>query len=47
MDEKKIEQAALEAMYQYRMTTGSDDLSKLIVKAVSAAIAEYDRQKNA
>lgn len=47
MDPKKIEQAALEAMRRYRMATGSDDLPHLIAKAVAAAIAEYDRQKNA
>lgn len=47
MNQKKIEQAALEAIRRYQITTGHDDLPQLIAKAVAAAIAEYDHQKNA
>lgn len=45
MDTSKIEQAAKEAAIRFQRSTGSDDLVKIIAKAVAAAIAEYDRQK--
>lgn len=47
MDQKKIEQAALEAIRRYQITSGRDDLPQIVAKAVAAALAEYDRQKNA
>lgn len=46
MDTSKIEQAAKDAAIRFQRTTGSDDMVKIIAKAVAAAIAEYDRQKS-
>lgn len=46
MDTSKIEQAAKEAAIRFQRMTGSDDLVKIIAKAVAAAIAEYDHQKS-
>ena len=45
MDVSKIEQAAKDAAIRFQRSTGSDDLVKIITKAVAAAIAEYDHQK--
>lgn len=45
MDVSKIEQAAKDAAIRFQRSTGSDDLVKIIAKAVAAAIAEYDHQK--
>lgn len=45
MDVSKIEQAAKDAASRFQRSTGTDDLVKIIAKAVAAAIAEYDRQK--
>lgn len=46
MDTSKIEQAAKEAAIRFQRSNGSDDLVKIIAKAVAAAIAEYDHQKS-
>ena len=46
MDAKKIERAAKEAMEREMRMTGTKDIEKVIIKAISAAIAEYDKQKS-
>lgn len=46
MDIKAIELAAKEAMRKTRITTGIDDIHRDIAKAIAAAVAEYDKQKN-
>lgn len=47
MDERKVEQAALDAITRYRRMHGTSTTAEEIAKAIAAAIAEYDRQKAA
>lgn len=46
MDERKIERAAIEAIRNAQMTSGTENIYRDIAKAIAAAIAEYDRQKS-
>lgn len=46
MDERKIEQAALDTITRYRRMRGTSTTAEDIAKAIAAAIAEYDRQKS-